>query len=50
MNQNKIIGSDLAKSILFLFEINHKRKEFLSLLPTCHAINGNISPQITDVQ
>ncbi|WP_237459086.1 hypothetical protein [Photobacterium lucens] len=26
MAQNKIIGIDLAKSIFFLFEINHKGK------------------------
>ncbi|WP_258190658.1 hypothetical protein [Photobacterium leiognathi] len=27
MTQNKIIGIDLAKSIFFLFEINHKGKK-----------------------
>ncbi|WP_318467768.1 hypothetical protein [Photobacterium leiognathi] len=28
MTQNKIIGIDLAKSIFYLFEINHKETNF----------------------
>ncbi|WP_407082172.1 hypothetical protein [Photobacterium leiognathi] len=36
------------KAIQFMFMLAGQL--MLPLLPTCHAINGNISPQITDAQ
>ncbi|WP_201797660.1 hypothetical protein [Photobacterium leiognathi] len=45
MAQNKIIGIDLAKGIFFLFEINHKGKNFFLCCPHVMPLTGIFRPR-----
>ncbi|WP_318399789.1 hypothetical protein [Photobacterium leiognathi] len=45
MAQNKIIGIDLAKGIFFLFEINHKGKNFCPYCQHVMQLTGIFQPR-----
>ncbi|WP_318489277.1 hypothetical protein [Photobacterium leiognathi] len=45
MAQNKIIGIDLAKGIFFLFEINHKGKNFCPCCQHVMQLTGIFHPR-----